>query len=364
MKKYEEKRLNVFRSFFQTVPVLLAFGIIIVFERYDLYFPYLDLSFGCIGSFAIAIFICFATQVFVNTNPMLKNTKSGIVAGAVLTIEIMLLLLFAQYHFFVTAIIVAATVFVSLLITKNIIGVNKERRVMTKKLKLWCKNRSNSLVAYILCFVLIVPAGIGVYEEYCRNSLSSESWATFLEDFNENNKGGTGETTGAIPHEDKIENLLKWETLSVAEKERVIRSVALIEKEELGISENVEITVFTEKMSEYTRAYYTNSSKEIFINYKYLNEGKVEDVLQTVLHEMHHAFVYYTVDNLDYESELVRDNYYYKQAREWKENTENYLSSNADYDEYKNQPIEVAARTYAEERVKVYMSYINGDTQT
>ena len=37
MKKQEDKRLTIFRIFFQTVPVLLMFGIIIAFEGYDLY---------------------------------------------------------------------------------------------------------------------------------------------------------------------------------------------------------------------------------------------------------------------------------------------------------------------------------------
>ena len=73
---------------------------------------------------------------------------------------------------------------------------------------------------------------------------------------------------------------------------------------------------------------------------------------------MHHAFVHYTVENIDYDSELVQENYYYKQAREWKENTENYISSNTNYDEYRNQPIEADARDYAEERVEYYLEYI------
>lgn len=73
---------------------------------------------------------------------------------------------------------------------------------------------------------------------------------------------------------------------------------------------------------------------------------------------MHHAFVHYTVDSIDYKSELVQENYYYKQAREWKENTENYISSSTSFEEYQKQPIEADARAYAEERVEFYMTYI------
>lgn len=355
MKEQEERKLNIFRIFFQTVPILFAFGIITAFEGYDLYFADFDLSFGYVGSFLVAILVCFLMQLFINRNPMLNNTKTGIVAGAILTIELLLVLLFAQYHLLLTGVFVVATIVFSSWLTDKILDINKEKRRVTKRLKKWCVNRSRSLLTYVLCIALILPAGIGFYEEYYKYSLSSEEWAAFVEWFNEDVEK---EEKVVIPHEDKITDLLKWDKLNVAEKERVIRSIALIEKEELGIGNNVEIIVSTEKMSEYTYGYYVNDSKEIFISYKHLNEGQLKDVLQTILHEMHHAFVHYTIENIDYESELVKDNYYYKQAREWKENTTNYISSSSNYDEYQNQPIEADARAYAEERVEYYMTYI------
>lgn len=225
----------------------MAFGIIIAFEGYYLYFADFDLSFGFAGSFLVAILVCFGMQLFINTNPMLKNTKSGIVAGTILTIEIMLFLLFAQYHLFITGVIVVATIFLSSWLTKKIICVNKTKRKITPKLKRWCRNRSHSLIAYVLCFALIVPAEIGVYEEYYKYSLSFEEWSTFVEWFNEDSEEKPKEESVTIPHEDKIADLLKWDELNVADKERVIRSIALIEKEEFGISDDVEITVSTEK---------------------------------------------------------------------------------------------------------------------
>lgn len=362
MKKQEERKLNIFRIFFQTVPILFAFGIIIAFEGYDLYFADFDLSLGYVGSFLVAILVCFVMQLFINRNPMLNNTKAGIVAGTILTIELLLFLLFAQYHLLITGVFVIATILFSSWLTDKILDVNKKKRRVTKRLKKCCVNCSRSLLTYVLCIALMLPAGIGFYEEYYKYSLSSEEWATFVEWFNEDSDEVEKEEKVVIPHEDKIADLLKWDELNVAEKERVIRSIALIEKIELGISNDVEITVSTEKMSDYTCGYYIDSSKEIFINYKYLNEGELEEVLQTILHEMHHAFVHYTIENIDYESELVKDNYYYKQAREWKENVDNYISSDSDFDEYQNQPIEADARAYAEERVAFYLRYVEDNS--
>lgn len=243
VKKQETQRLNIFRIFFQTVPILLAFGTIVAFKGYDLYFADFDLSFGYVGSFLVAILICFAMQLFVNANPMLKNSKSGIVAASILTIEIILFLLFAQYHLLIAGVFIVVTMLFSSWLTEKIISINKEKRNITKSLKKWCINRSHSLLTYVLCIVMMLPAGIGFYEEYYKYSLSSEEWATFVEWFNDDSEEADIEEKVIIPHEDKIVDLLKWDKLNVAEKERVVRSIALIEKEELGISNDVEITV-------------------------------------------------------------------------------------------------------------------------
>lgn len=59
----------------------------------------------------------------------------------------------------------------------------------------------------------------------------------------------------------------------------------------------------------------------------------------------------------------MQDNYYYKQAREWKENVGNYISSDSDFDEHQNQPIEADARAYAKERVEYYLKYIEENNE-
>ncbi|MBQ8184107.1 MAG: hypothetical protein IJ025_09455 [Clostridia bacterium] len=363
MKKKKAQKLNLFRVVFQTMPIIFTFGLIIAFEGYDLYFSDFDLSLGFTGSFLLATLVCFVVQIFVNVNPILKNTRSGIFVGTILTIELMLFLLFAQYHFWVSAVIIVSMVIFSGCLTGKIIEANERKRKITGRVRKKCNSCTNAIVAYLLCFVLILPAGIGVYEEYYKYSLSAEEWSKFVEWFNEEDEKTEEAQKPTLPYEDKLAGLNDWDSLSVAEKERLIRTVALIEKDELGISNEVEITVFTEKMNDSTCGYYEDSSKEIFINYKYLNEGDMKAVLKTILHEMHHAFVHYTVENIDYESEFVKENFYYKQAWAWKENTENYISAEESFEKYKNQPIESDARTYAEERVNYYLQYIENNDE-
>lgn len=98
--------------------------------------------------------------------------------------------------------------------------------------------------------------------------------------------------------------------------------------------------------------------RRAYINYGHLSSGDVSDILRTIMHEMHHAFVYYTLSTLNFESDEVKNSYYYQKAREWKENSKNYIHSSVSFDEYMNQPIEADARAYAEERAAVYKDYI------
>ncbi|MBQ8182998.1 MAG: hypothetical protein IJ025_03745 [Clostridia bacterium] len=166
MKKQDVQSLDLFRVGFQTVPILLAFGLIIAFEGYDLYFADFDLSLGFTGSFLLAILICLIVQIFVNVNPVLKNTKTGIIVGTILTIELMLFLLFAQYHLLVSGVLLVSVTVLSGYLTGKIIEANQKKRKITRRVRKWCNSRSNAIIACLLCFVLILPAGIGVYYNF------------------------------------------------------------------------------------------------------------------------------------------------------------------------------------------------------
>ena len=44
-------------------------------KAYDLYFADFDLSFGHVGSFIVAIIVCFIMQLYINKNPMINVIK-------------------------------------------------------------------------------------------------------------------------------------------------------------------------------------------------------------------------------------------------------------------------------------------------
>lgn len=355
MKKMKTKEAALFETVFFMFPVFLCFGITVLLKGYNLYFADFSLDLGYTGSLIVAVLICTITQLRINMNPIMKSTKIGVITGSVMTIEMLFFILFLQYHLAIALIIATLFIFFSVWLRRKIVAINSNHTEMTQEKYKWCKHRSDALASFTLCIVLLIPSAVGVYEEYHKHSLSTETWSSFVEWFNTEDES----EENTVPHEDKLNGIAKWDSLSLSKKERIIRSVALLEKGNLGIDDNVEIKVSAEKMPDNTCGYYTNGTKEIFINYKYLNEADLYDVLRTVSHEMHHAFVFYTVETLDFNSESVKNSYYFKRAREWKDNTENYVSADSNFIEYENQPIEADARAYAQERVEEYRKLVN-----
>ena len=360
--KYVES-YGFFRVAFQEAVVLMAFFSLYFTKGYSLYFADFDFSLNRVESLLLGMATAIAIPLLVETNPRFRGGM-GVFIETVLTLEFMCFYLFAQYHFWVAAVLIVGAVVGLFLLTRHIFLENKKTEKMTKELAFWCWHRSSSLVAYGLCIVLAVPAFLGYCEEYEKDFRSSENWDDFVEWYEQDSAADDESDFDKIfPYADKIKGLLEWDSISAEEKERVVRAVAMIEKEHLGIDSNVEIRVYTDKMQTTTYGYYLDDSNQIVINYQHLNEGELEDVLVTVLHEMHHAFVYDTINSLDFGSPQVKNSYFYKRAREWKENSENYISSSSDYWGYYGQPIEKDAREYSELRVSHYLLYINHYSQ-
>ena len=80
-------------------------------------------------------------------------------------------------------------------------------------------------------------------------------------------------------------------------------------------------------------------------------------ILNTLLHEMYHAYQYTCVKQLDLTGDLL----WAKKVAQWKEEFESKnldLNTNEGMVEYYTQSIEEEARNYAEQRVEVYLYYM------
>lgn len=314
-------------------------------ERFDLYInKYVFLFFY----FLICIYISYCS----NKNKELDKLSWGRAAYDFLIVELFFFALFAQYFVIVSILIVAVAVAGSIWFHCYILmkcKTNGSKR----------HNRANAVVCLLLCFVLLVPSFIGFDKEYISPSEASDEWAE-LAAFFKADYGGKNDEDLFNKYNKVIDELATWEKLNTDERATLLKKVALIEKENLGI-EDADFFVTADKLDEYSCGFYSSEEKQICLSSAQISHGDLQDCLITVCHEVFHAYEYYLVENTDFDSELVQNNYYFETARKWKNNIDKYVPSAIDYDMYFEQPLEKDARQYADDRVAAYAKRIGTD---
>lgn len=145
--------------------------------------------------------------------------------------------------------------------------------------------------------------------------------------------------------------------LSDQEKKSLFQDTIILECLYLGI-DPVILEVETYK-SETPMGYYSNQYYTISIREEMFDMPR-EEVLDTLLHETHHAYVHKAVQSVDWNDKNIEENKelrLYKDLQLYKQGIDNYISADVDPDSYYNNPIEVAAREYAEEWGPKYLQY-------
>lgn len=137
--------------------------------------------------------------------------------------------------------------------------------------------------------------------------------------------------------------------LSDKEKEKLFQDTVTLECQYFGI-DPVKVEV-EELEPETVMGYYSDDFYTITIR-KEMFDMTREEVLDTLLHESHHAYVHQAVESVDWKAiEENKELRLYKDILNWKQGIENYISADVDQESYQNNPIEVAAREYSGEWV-------------
>lgn len=113
--------------------------------------------------------------------------------------------------------------------------------------------------------------------------------------------------------------------------------------------------------SETIMGYYVDRYYVISIRKEMFDKPR-DEVMNTLLHETHHAYVHKAVQSVDWDDREIEKNKelrVYKELQLYKQGIENYVLPEEDPDLYYNNPIEVAAREYAEEWTWKYIEYID-----
>ena len=309
----------------------------------------------------IATAYCGAVLFFIllsSWNPVLSKMKYASVVKCLLVSEIYLLLLFAQKHAVLAILAVGVVMAVGALLHLWIRKQNRDLLQRSFKARIRCLHTANALLCVAASLIFLVPSLIGFYDEFI-DTMTIEEFEAFAQEYKaEAVKRRQGEKDVLNEHPEVIQGIASWETLSLEDRVKLVQKIALMEEDYLGIQDLTEVVVVSEKLDEYECGHYADSEKTVSINVANIVNSSAEALIRTTAHEVFHVFEYKTVASLDFSDEDVKNSYFYRDARRWHDNMENYAIAAIDYESYKEQPLEHDAFQYGEERVQVYMAAV------
>lgn len=128
-------------------------------------------------------------------------------------------------------------------------------------------------------------------------------------------------------------NQEKWEQMSPEEKKESITELRDSVANELGLQNKPDVIFYNVQDATDFGGY---SAKENAIYINEYNMGDAHETADTIAHESRHCWQHERAENPQNEQDLA-----------FRKNFENYVSPSDDYQEYKNQPVEIDARQYA-----------------
>jgi len=148
----------------------------------------------------------------------------------------------------------------------------------------------------------------------------------------------------------------EWDTLSNQEKLDILQKIANLEQAYLGIPHAV--TVGASELEETTFGCYNDTKQSITINLEWLDILDSWSVVETVCHEMYHAYQYCLVDIYNTLPEETKRLYMFKIIPYYEYEFANYIEGAEDPEAYAKQYCEKGAREYAYNRMVVYYALI------
>lgn len=278
-------------------------------------------------------------------------------------VEVLSALVFAQWHFQIFIVlsvlfIVAEGVFIVFL-HKSVVKHRRSRRV--HQLYKVYRDALRKFMVLSLSIIYMIPCflAIFIYDFHAPTYTADEEvWNRLFPDVS----GAESKKEEKLDVYQENSALLlcfesnRWSKYTIDEKITIMQKLVDFEADCLGIST---IPITTELLSGFTLGQYSNETKEIWIDIAHLAKSSVDECIQTICHETFHSYQHYLVDNLDWDSDVLQCSYF-TELHAWKENQENYRSMwVSGYDAYESQPLEVTARSYAEQETEKILSYVN-----
>lgn len=266
-------------------------------------------------------------------------------------IQLILLALFAQYH------LITMAVFLLVIVGMQVVFRYSRRSVRNTRREKRLRRRVLVLTASL---VLAVPSMLVL----CVYGVSEKRYQPRIEHLNALIEQASHEVREGelIPDQELLLCFQEknWSGYTTEEKLTLVKCLADKETDRLGIPP---VPLYAGKEEKYTLGHYNIVREEIMIDSEYLAGSGAKDVIETIFHEVYHAYQDYVVKSVDWRSELSHSAYF-STARAWKENQQSYINSDGTaqgYELYTAQPLESSAQRYAEQRMGEVMELLYPD---
>lgn len=239
--------------------------------------------------------------------------------------------------------LIASVIFTIMIMGRKILNTANHTRIIGRRVQHSMRCTQTCMALSMAVIMLTLGIG-GVFG-------SAIMWAT------PEKTSGNSSTPYATNISNNMETVLKlqedvWNDLTVQERLNVLQTIADIERNYLGISN--ELNVGTANLSEELLGYYDDRTHEVIISMDSLLYDDVYEVLDTLCHEVYHSYQHRLVDAYVAADTQTQNLRVFKNASYYLEEFSDYKSGTEDFCSYYAQECESDAREYAESSVLDY----------
>lgn len=237
-----------------------------------------------------------------------------------------------------------------LLLSAPVKRVDKKiRRNVYRKRLYRCAYATVCILAVVLCSLM---GSMGVHAYFNASLISSSVKAEAAADDNDTSQILSSNMETILKLQPEV-----WATQSTKERLDVLQTVCNIEAAYLGLS--TPVTVGGDNLVPPTLGVYSDGTRLIQISLNHIEEDSVEEVLKTLLHEVHHCYEYRLAEAYNAASPDIKRLRIFKDASHYANEIKNYIAPKDDYYGYVSQSLEMDSKTYAEFGVQKYYDQIH-----
>lgn len=349
ISKHPRSMLDATKPWLFWIPVVFLFAF--QFSPTDIYISVLHLQLSAAWFFRITQ-LFLIVWLLVEPFRRYRNSYTAELAANLLPVEIVLLTVFAQYHFRLAITLVCFCLLIPIAFRfciRALAGKPAKNPAIKKRRRKLAV--SASLVAAV--FVLAFPGVAGLFYAAADVPLARPTEKPVISETVK-----TGEYT-VNPQLMLSLGEAEWVEKNADERINILKELLDSETTYLGVPP---VPLSGDKLERRTLGTYNAMLRKIEIDYTHLSSSKAMDCVETICHEARHAYQHHVVRTLDWENDDVANGFYFRQARAWKEDFDTSLPDKS-YLTYYNQSIEIDAREYAGQRVAYYKKQIQQYTE-